>query len=70
MQGVVSPIYLLNGIGAMFTRRGEGVFGFNYTLRGTAEDPQIDVNPLSILTPGMFREIFRSGPPVLQGNGP
>ena len=70
MQGVVSPIYLLNGIGALFTRRGEGVFGFNYTLRGTADDPQIDVNPLSILTPGMFREIFRSGPPVLKGSGP
>ncbi len=69
MQGVVSPIYLLNGIGAMFTRRGEGVFGFNYSLRGTADDPKIDVNPLSILTPGMFREIFRAAPPILQGNG-
>lgn len=69
MQGVVSPIYLLNGIGALFTRRGEGVFGFNYSLRGTAEDPKIDVNPLSILTPGMFREIFRASPPVIQGNG-
>ena len=74
MQGVVSPIYLLNGIGAMFTRRGEGVFGFNYTLRGTAEDPKIDVNPLSIFTPGMFRVMFRGGPPVLdkpetQGSG-
>jgi hypothetical protein len=73
MQGVVSPIYLLNGIGAMFTRRGEGVFGFNYALRGTADDPQVEVNPLSILTPGMFREIFRAPPPVLapetQGNG-
>ena len=73
MQGVVSPIYLLNGIGAMFTRRGEGVFGFNYALRGTADDPQVEVNPLSILTPGMFREIFRAPPPVLapetQGSG-
>lgn len=65
MQGVVSPVYMLNGIGAMFTRRGEGVFGFNYTLRGTADDPLVEVNPLSILTPGMFREIFRAAPPVL-----
>lgn len=65
MQGVVSPIYMLNGIGAMFSKRGEGVFGFNYALRGTADAPQVEVNPLSILTPGMFREIFRAPPPVL-----
>lgn len=69
MQGVISPIYLLNGIGAMLTKRGEGLFGFNYSLRGKADDPQVDVNPLSILTPGMFREIFRKPPPVLGDKG-
>ncbi|MDZ4393070.1 DUF3971 domain-containing protein [Cypionkella sp.] len=74
MQGTISPIYMLNGIGSILTKRGEGVFGFNYALRGTAADPQVDVNPLSILTPGMFREIFRSPPPVIgsagtEGNG-
>lgn len=63
MQGVISPLYLLNGIGAILTRRGEGLFGFNYALTGTAKDPQVSVNPLSILTPGMFRGIFRSPPP-------
>ncbi|NUB43092.1 hypothetical protein GEU84_001740 [Fertoebacter nigrum] len=66
MQGVISPIYLLNGIGSIFTRRGEGLFGFNYAIGGTADDPQVSVNPLSILTPGMFRDIFRSAPPVLE----
>ncbi|MFN4153299.1 MAG: AsmA-like C-terminal region-containing protein [Paracoccaceae bacterium] len=66
MQGVVSPIYLVNGIGALLTRRGEGLFGFNYALRGTADAPQVQVNPLSILTPGMFREIFRRPAPVLR----
>jgi hypothetical protein len=68
LQGVVSPLYLLNGIGAGLTRRGEGVFGFNYALRGTADRPLVSVNPLSILTPGMFREIFRRPAPTL-GNG-
>ncbi|MFN3723833.1 MAG: AsmA-like C-terminal region-containing protein [Paracoccaceae bacterium] len=69
LQGVVSPIYLVNGIGALLSRRGEGLFGFNYALGGTADAPQVSVNPLSILTPGMFREIFRSPAPVLrQGN--
>lgn len=65
LQGVVSPIYLVNGIGAAVTRRGEGLFGFNYQIRGSADAPDVQVNPLSILTPGMFRELFRRPPPVL-----
>lgn len=63
MQGVISPIYLLNGIGSILTRPGEGLFGFNYELTGTAADPVVSVNPLSILTPGMFRDMFRAAPP-------
>ncbi len=65
MQGVVSPVYLLNGIGAIFTRKGEGLIGFNYGLTGPASKPKVSVNPLSALTPGMFREIFRRPPPEL-----
>ncbi len=63
MQGVVSPLYVVNAIGAMFTRRGEGLVGVNYTLKGPAASPSVGVNPLSLLTPGMFREIFRRAPP-------
>lgn len=69
LRGVVSPIYLVNGIGAALTRRGEGLFGFNYSLRGTSDDPEVQVNPLSILTPGMFREIFRRPAPGLERRG-
>ncbi len=64
MQGVISPVYFLNGIGQLFSRRGEGLFGFNFRLTGAADDPDVKVNPLSILTPGMFREIFRRAPPA------
>ena len=63
LQGVVSPFYLVNSIGSVLTRRGEGLIGFNFNIRGTAEAPQVSVNPLSVLTPGMFREIFRRPPP-------
>ncbi len=62
-QGVVSPVYFLNGIGAILTRRGEGLFGFNYRMAGPAAGPSVRVNPLSILTPGAFRELFRRAPP-------
>ncbi|MEO0381324.1 MAG: AsmA-like C-terminal region-containing protein, partial [Pseudomonadota bacterium] len=65
MRGVISPLFLINGIGSIFTRKGEGLIGFNYALKGAASDPQVQVNPLSALTPGMFREIFRAQPPAL-----
>jgi len=63
MQGVISPFYMVNAIGQIFTRKGEGLVGFNFTLKGTPDDPVIGVNPLSIFTPGMFRDIFRRPPP-------
>ncbi len=64
-QGAVSPIYAVNVIGRPISRRGEGLIGFNYTLRGPSQDPVVSVNPLSALTPGFFREIFRRPPPDL-----
>ncbi|AWB48422.1 hypothetical protein HYN69_07755 [Gemmobacter aquarius] len=69
LQGVVSPLYLLNGIGSFLTKRGEGFFGFNYEVNGDASGASVSVNPLSILTPGRFRELFRSPPPRLGDNG-
>ncbi len=64
MQGVVSPLYLVNRpLGFLFSKRGEGLFGFNYTLAGAADAPKVGVNPLSVFTPGRFREIFRRPPP-------
>ena len=63
MQGVISPFYLLNRVGSVFTRRGEGLFGVSFTLRGPVADPAVSANPLSLLTPGTFRELFRRPPP-------
>ncbi|MBW7922708.1 MAG: DUF3971 domain-containing protein [Rubellimicrobium sp.] len=65
-QGVISPFYLVNSIGSILTRRGEGLIGFNFTLRGPVGAAQVGVNPLSVLTPGMFREIFRRPPPQVE----
>lgn len=69
-EGVITPIYMINGafqtiLGKLFGReKGEGLFGFTYTVKGDANAPKVAVNPLSILTPGVFREIFRSDPPA------
>lgn len=63
-EGVVSPLYMVNGlVGGLFSPRREGLFGFTYRLTGTPEDSSVSVNPLSVLTPGIFREIFRRPPP-------
>jgi hypothetical protein len=71
LQGVVSPVYLLNGMlqetglfGGLFGRgAGEGIIGFSYTLRGPAAAPRIAVNPLSALAPGALRQLFRGPVP-------
>jgi hypothetical protein len=70
MQGVISPVYVLNAIGQLFTRRGEGLIGFNYTLKGPEISPRVAVNPLSALTPGFLREMFRRPAPQVEGGGP
>jgi hypothetical protein len=63
MQGVLSPFYLVNAVGEVLTRRGEGLLGFSFRLTGPIADFDVAVNPLSVLTPGMFRELFRRPPP-------
>ncbi|MCB1337028.1 MAG: hypothetical protein KDK10_06085 [Maritimibacter sp.] len=64
MQGVLSPLFIVNALGRVFSPRdGEGLVGFNFNLTGPAKSPEVQVNPLSILTPGVFREIFRRAPP-------
>jgi hypothetical protein len=66
LQGVVSPFYLLNGLGSFLTRKGEGLIGFNFNIVGSTDAPDVSVNPLSVFTPGMFREIFRRPAPEIQ----
>ena len=58
MNGVVSPVFFINSAGGLFTKRGEGLIGFNYSLEGPSSNPRVQVNPLSVLTPWIFRRIF------------
>lgn len=42
--------------------RGEGVLGITFAIEGPMADPQVVVNPLSLVMPGIFREIFQMTP--------
>ncbi|MDB9715281.1 AsmA-like C-terminal region-containing protein [Amylibacter sp.] len=69
-DGVVTPVYAINGVferlaGKLFgEQKGEGLFSFVYTMKGPTSAPIVEVKPLSILTPGGFRKIFRSDIPA------
>ncbi len=40
----------------------EGIFGLTYAMGGTFADPKIQLNPLSVLAPGIFRRLFDFSP--------
>lgn len=70
MDGTIVPIRginrLLNQVpvlGELLGGKDEGLFAFTYRLTGPLDDPQADVNPISVLAPGALREIFRFGSP-------
>ncbi|MDJ0994281.1 MAG: AsmA-like C-terminal region-containing protein [Dinoroseobacter sp.] len=66
LQGVVSPVYVINSVGGeLLGTPGEGLIGVNYRIEGTRAAPTVTVNPLSVLTPGIFRDLFRRPPPQL-----
>lgn len=66
LKGTVIPSYTLNSlpgkvpiIGKLLVGgKDEGVFGTKFSMRGALDDPQVIVNPLSMLTPGFLRNIF------------
>jgi hypothetical protein len=67
MTGTVVPAYAINSVlgiipilGDLLTggKKGGGVFAVNYAMSGPTDDPKVQLNPLSALTPGIFRNIF------------
>jgi len=71
INGSLVPVYGLNSmLGALpivgdllVSKDGEGIIGMTYAARGELDEPQVLVNPLSVLTPGIFRRIFEFGGP-------
>ena len=66
LGGTYVPLYGLNSaIGEipvlshlLVGRQGEGVFGVTFAVEGPTAKPTVIVNPVSLLTPGVFRQIF------------
>ena len=67
LKGTVVPAYVVNSalgrlpvIGKLFSpERGGGLVAVNYTYRGPIKNASVSVNPLSALTPGFMRGLFK-----------
>ncbi len=66
MSGTFVPVYAFNNLFAKIPVFGyilaggsnEGLFGVNYRISGLASAPTLNINPLSAIAPGIFRQIF------------
>lgn len=66
LAGTYIPLYGLNAaVGAvpvlgeiLVGRRGEGMLGITFGIYGKLSSPEVLVNPMSLVAPGVFRQIF------------
>src|SRR5437763_8722084 len=65
LEGTVAPAYALNSLlgnipllGQLLGGGSQGLFAANYRLSGATDNPDVAVNPLSVLTPGILRQLF------------
>ena len=64
IQGIVIPVNILNQmldmipvVGKMIT--GEGIIATDYTIRGPYNDPDVRIKPLTTLSVGFLRTVFK-----------
>lgn len=65
LKGLIVPAYTINSLlanipilGELFGGPGGGLFAATYSVRGPLGNPNVGVNPLSVLMPGFLRYIF------------
>lgn len=69
LRGTFVPLYALNSVFGkipLFGRllvgeKGSGLFAAHFTVTGPLAKPRFNVNPISILTPGVIRRVFDIG---------
>jgi hypothetical protein len=72
LKGAVAPAYGINSVlGAipllgdvLVSKKGEGILGMTYSATGGFDSPEVSMNPLSVLAPGIFRRIFEGKTPT------
>ncbi len=67
LKGTIVPAYALNNalgrlpvLGDLLTggESGSGLFAANFGVEGSIDEPDVSVNPLSALAPGVLRDLF------------
>lgn len=66
LSGTYVPLFGLNGaIGSfpilgelLVSRHGEGLFGITFAVQGPTNNPDVLVNPISMVAPGFLRQLF------------
>ncbi len=68
MEGTIVPVSFINEligsiplIGDILTGGGGGVIAATYQVQGPIKKPQVSVNPLSVLAPGILRKLLFEG---------
>jgi len=72
IKGSLVPLFGLNSVlgnipflgNVLTSKEGEGIIGMTYSVSGNADEPNLSVNPLSALAPGILRRIFEGKMPV------
>lgn len=60
LQGLNSALGGIPVLGQLISgTKGEGIFGITFAIQGPLDQPQVIVNPLSIVAPGIFRDLFQ-----------
>ena len=67
LKGVIAPAYGLNNfigkiplVGSLLSGKDGTVFAANYTIDGSLDDPSININPLSALSPSSLKDLMSS----------
>ena len=74
LSGTYVPLYGFNSVLGVVPllgdllkgRENEGVFGITYAVQGKTSNPDVMVNPVSMLAPGFLRQIFEFDQPPAQ----
>lgn len=60
VSGINSFINSIPLVGDILTGSQKGVLVADFALKGDAADPDVQVNPLSVVTPGLVKDFFRT----------